>query len=538
MIQVETKVKIPFLWGKKVFSKKNWSQVNLILGPNGSGKTLLAESLAVQFADAGYKITYLNSERKLDLDYLDFLYREEKIRNRVELILSRMFAKSIKFIKKENQIIPMVINKARNVEYSLQEDECHGFKKILSLLLALYNPKNQCLIIDEPEMHLHPQFQVFFMSEIRRVSRDYPDRIFFLISHSPFFIDLVYPEDLIGVVVCHVNREPTFIEHFSKKDDILFRRFLPRFNTYHKQFFFSDNQVFVEGYTDQQVFSLLMSRLEEKFYAVNTGVIDVGGKDELGVFFKVCSLLGTNAKIITDLDSLFCGKLCDELCADSRPRKWLIKQSDKQEEFFKKIFSFEDSFSEDEEDLFDEKEIGDLENINEEKKNFVLENKISLKKLIRKLEEKIAKLGFAVCQMEMLLPLPMRLYQNKITYFYEERINPEDLDTYKVVVLQGLYNNEEFLIRYLPEEIADEIPLIKNLASIIFAAIEAANVYILQKGCIEHYYVTNKVQYMPISGKDKLFHEEREHILNSSTDIFFKDYDYLIGILQKACSQL
>ena len=36
MIQVETKVKIPFLWGKKVFSKKNWSQVNLILGPNGS----------------------------------------------------------------------------------------------------------------------------------------------------------------------------------------------------------------------------------------------------------------------------------------------------------------------------------------------------------------------------------------------------------------------------------------------------------------------------------------------------------------------
>ena len=48
MIQIETKVKIPFLWGKSVFKKSNWSHINLIVVPNGSGKTLLAQELAKQ----------------------------------------------------------------------------------------------------------------------------------------------------------------------------------------------------------------------------------------------------------------------------------------------------------------------------------------------------------------------------------------------------------------------------------------------------------------------------------------------------------
>ena len=53
------------------------------------------------------------------------------------------------------------------------------------------------------------------------------------------------------------------IEELNDEDDALFRRFLPRFNTYHKQFFFSDNQIFVEGYTDQQMFTYLLTFIED-----------------------------------------------------------------------------------------------------------------------------------------------------------------------------------------------------------------------------------------------------------------------------------
>ena len=62
MIKFEIKVKMPFLWGKAVFKKEHWNQINLIVGPNGSGKTLLAEEIAHQFEEKGYSLRYIYQE--------------------------------------------------------------------------------------------------------------------------------------------------------------------------------------------------------------------------------------------------------------------------------------------------------------------------------------------------------------------------------------------------------------------------------------------------------------------------------------------
>ena len=260
--------------------------------------------------EKGYTVEFLQSDRSNQEELLSKIKEDSDLREKIESVISNMFGKTIRFEENaDGSVIPMVENKARGVEYNLKEGECHGLKEILTLLVALYGLKSSVLILDEPELHLHPQFQLFFMNEIRKVSVSEPDRIFFLITHSPYFIDLHFAEDLLGVVVCHVNNVPTCVDRLSEKDEILLRRFLPRFNTYHKQFFFSDNQIFVEGYTDQQMFTNLLCCVEDHYGTAGTGVIDVGGKDELGVFFIVCSLLGTDGRIITDLDSLFCGKL-------------------------------------------------------------------------------------------------------------------------------------------------------------------------------------------------------------------------------------
>lgn len=69
------------------------------------------------------------------------------------------------------------------------------------------------------------------------------------------------------------------------QDEYILNKFLPRFNTHHKQFFFSPNPVFVEGYTDQQIISLLFDKLDYNISASGSSIIDVGGKDELAVFF-------------------------------------------------------------------------------------------------------------------------------------------------------------------------------------------------------------------------------------------------------------
>lgn len=507
MVRVQTKVKLPFLWGKAVFRKSKWSQINLIVGPNGSGKTLLSEQLALQFEGAGYPVTFLRSDRANEESLLQILNTDLKVRQKIEDVLSNMFGKSIKFEERNGVIVPIVINKLRCVEYNLKEGECHGLKEIITLLIALYSCDSKCLILDEPELHLHPQFQLFFMNEIRKVVASDSHRIFFLITHSPFFIDLKQPEDLLGVVVCHVNHVPTYVENLSSEDEVLFRRFLPRFNTYHKQFFFSDNQIFVEGYTDQKLFSNLLNYVNNKLGSAGTGIIDVGGKDELGVFFKVCSLLGTNGRIIGDLDSLFRGKLRDVICEDNRPLEWLMKQEEKQKPFYNLLFTKKE-----------------------------LQVPIDLERLVCKLELFLVNIGKAVAEIDNSISPEIDLLVEKVKILFNKYEKIEDLDTFKTVILQAVMKIGNELADVLPLPLARTIPLVKNLAYLIFAAAEAARVYILPKGCIEHYYTQNEIEYMPISGKDRLFHAELEYMNNESEDVIKKKYYQLIVILEKACS--
>ena len=513
MIEIDTKVRVPFLWGKSVFKKSKWSQINLIVGPNGSGKTILAQELTKQFQSAGKSVKFISAER--DTDNISILRDNEKIREKTERVLSEMFGKSITFIEDiDGTFIPIVRNRAWNVEYMMEDVECHGLQKIISLLINLYSSTKDIVIFDEPELHLHPQFQLFFMNEIRQEAKHHCNKLFFLITHSPFFIDLRTPEDLEGVIVCHINRPPTHIEELSREDEALFKRFLPRFNTYHKQFFFSDNQIFVEGYTDQQMFTYLLPYVENKANTTGTSVIDVGGKDELGVFCKVCSLIGTDARIITDLDSLFSGKLRDVVCNDPRVASWLEKQEEKQQTFYEKIFTT--------------KELGQT---------------VSLDKLIYRLERYIVAIGENLGVPEALegpqkkFSAKFTLWLSKLAFLQERHENAIAVDTYKTVLLQGILKNYTELSSILPEKLAVTLPLIKNLSSLIFAASEAARVYILHKGCIEHYYTRSVVNYMPVSGKDKLFREELDFIMDSRPKLVRKHYEPLIFLLEAATSK-
>jgi len=511
MINLETRIKIPFLWGKTVFKKSNWSQINLIVGPNGSGKTLLAEKIAEQFEKAGYTVKFLKSDRNYT-EQISTLKSNEKIRAKIEKVLSSMFSKSITFIEDiDGTMIPIVENKAWKVEYMLDTVECHGLREIISLLVNLYDSAaDDCLFIDEPELHLHPQLQSFFMNEIRKEVKHSSRRMFFLISHSPFFIDLRTPEDLSGVVVCHINKAPTSIEDLNDEDDALFRRFLPRFNTYHKQFFFSDNQIFVEGYTDQQMFTYLLTFIEDEYSTAGTGIIDVGGKDELGVFCKVCSLLGTNGRIITDLDSLFSGKLRDVICEDERVISWLEKQRERQEVFYKSFFSTKE-----------------------------LAQEISFDKLIYRLERYLIKIGQEINNLDPSVRISekMQPFFEKLNLLQEKHENAEAVDTYKTVLLQGVNKLDDELAKILTPETAETIPVIKNLAAFILAAAEAARIYILPKGCIEHYYSRSSIQYMPVSAKDKLFRNELEFIQDAHRKSVRKNYSELIEILEKAAGR-
>ena len=139
---------------------------------------------------------------------------------------------------------------------------------------------------------------------------------------------------------------------------------------------------------------------------------------------------------------------------------WLEKQREKQDEFYNQLFP----------------DLG-------------REEPVTLDHLIVRLEQYLTDFGNALLCIHESVPQELALLIEKLKNLYDKYANVEDLDTYKAVLLQGINGLGALLYDFVPKNIGATVPMIKNLSSLIFAATAAARVYILPKGCIEHYYV-------------------------------------------------
>ena len=82
-----------------------------------------------------------------------------------------------------------------------------------------------------------------------------------------------------------------------------------RLNAHHKQLFFSDNPVFVEGHHDALLVEALMEARGVSAAAAGSCIIDCGGAGEVNHYLDLCQGLGKDAHFIYDLDSMFKGQL-------------------------------------------------------------------------------------------------------------------------------------------------------------------------------------------------------------------------------------
>ncbi|OGU63991.1 MAG: hypothetical protein A2440_10505 [Stygiobacter sp. RIFOXYC2_FULL_38_25] len=532
MINIPISIQIPELWQGKTFSKNDWGSINLVVGPNGTGKSLFADQLKIQLAQNGYKVRLLNAERLSGLEKMDYTYythgsqfrlglnisqfNELKqygenyglsssafvilkerldIRVKIEALFSDIFNKTIRLVEEGGFLKPKIQNNSGGAEYELKGNECHGLKEILTLLTFLYDESKDCLILDEPELHLHPQFQSFFLAEIRKLAgdpkRDPTKKLFFIITHSPYFIDLRSIDDLKSILICHYDIPPDYVNMLDPQDEYILSRFLPRFNTHHKQFFFSPNPVFVEGYTDQQIISLLFDKLNYNIFAAGSCVIDVGGKDELAVFFRLCKHLKIQARIIADLDAFFKGKLRE------------VAQSDC-----------------DCNDYIQQKGIG-----------------TDLSVLIGELERKIKEVADDLVTKISADPDIINLIN-----FLKPIINTGDKRSTVVTACTMA------LIRFQTKILADVSPALQNNVNyiiprfnLLLEAFKAANIFIFSKGEIEHYYTQTPIDYLNVTDKDKSisFHAERDYLLATADKTKLEStYPDLLCILKESIPQV
>lgn len=337
---------LPQPWQNTVFSTKNVGHINFLVGPNGSGKSRFAATLKQnlpnsrmlgtdrlrgmdqksalsdyfgdQFA-GGLAKQHFDQFRSAGqqgsgIDTLVLLEERMDLRIQVEATLSHLFDRKIRLEWDSGNLQAFASVGSTGTAYRIDRDECHGIKELLVMLTHLYNDEHSYLIIDEPELNLHPQYQAFFLQEVRKVAgAPIPGtnkKIVFLITHSPFILDFRTIDDVKSVISFSETHElPKQLLDLDAAASTRLATLAPRLNVHHKQLFFSDSPIFVEGILDAQLIGTLQESRGVSVAGAGSCIIDAGGCEEVNRYLELCMHLGKEAHFVYDLDSLFSGNL-------------------------------------------------------------------------------------------------------------------------------------------------------------------------------------------------------------------------------------
>ena len=349
MIDEQISIDLPLPWSNQAFETNELGAINYLVGPNGSGKSRFANELLNRlkgrakgarllgtdrlkemanpgvsggyFGDnfkSGYAKRHFNNFRQAGqegsgIDTILLLEDRMDLRIQIEATLSHLFNREIALDWDEGHLIPKAVRREGGASYRLDREECHGIKELFVLLTHLYDNQHSYLIIDEPELNLHPQYQAFFMQEVRKVAgnphADGDKKIVFLITHSPFILDIRSEDDVKSIISFDLKYSvPKQVAHLDS--EIPTQMFAAgKLNAHHKQLFFSDNPIFVEGMHDARIIEALMDLRGVSIAGAGSCIIDSGGVEEVTNYFRLCQGMGKEAYFVYDLDSLFTGRL-------------------------------------------------------------------------------------------------------------------------------------------------------------------------------------------------------------------------------------
>ena len=360
MIEMVFSFVLPEPWSEERFEADVVGPVNYLVGPNGSGKSRFATALLGELKrreggarllgtdrlremanpgrlgrfwgdnlSGGYPKSAFGALREAGaegsgIDTILLLEDRMDLRIRIEGTLSHLFGRDVVLEWDSGNLVPKALRRETGQSYRLDRDECHGIKELFVLLTHLYDHRHTCLIVDEPELNLHPQYQAFFMEEVHKVAgdpvKDANSKVVFLITHSPFILDIRREEDLKSIISFDLNYSVPRQVARTAPDVSSAIVASGRVNAHQKQLFFSDNPVFVEGHHDAMMVEALMEARGASAAAAGSCVVECGGVGEVNHYLSLCQALGKDAHFVYDLDSLFKGQLRRCVSGDNQVR--------------------------------------------------------------------------------------------------------------------------------------------------------------------------------------------------------------------------
>lgn len=266
---------------------------------------------SIQQEDAAVGQTYHQSQW-WDLESITgvllALNQRADLRLKVEARLQQLFDRSIDLNWSQSGLTVAISPMLGGSSYAANH-EASGVLQLIALLAAIHNDEIGALLIDEPEISLHPQHQAFILEEMQRVAGDPINtgkKLIVVATHSTALIPLRSLSELPSIAFfSSALRTPAQV---NESDEILRRSklsaLMARLSATHRMAVFAERVLLVEGPSDEIIASQLASRLNQRLLARNAQILPVTGKGEFPEAAKLFRLIGKHVAVLADLDAL------------------------------------------------------------------------------------------------------------------------------------------------------------------------------------------------------------------------------------------
>src|ERR1700693_3133547 len=127
---------------------------------------------------------------------------------RVAAFVRRTLGRVIELRESAGYLDPYV--RLGDLEYSLLRDEGHGLRELVVLLSAAYREDWALLVVDEPELHLHPSLSRLWLTELNRECAR-TGRYAIVVTHEPSMLKPNTSEELGSIWHFSAGRRPVQI---------------------------------------------------------------------------------------------------------------------------------------------------------------------------------------------------------------------------------------------------------------------------------------------------------------------------------------
>ena len=230
------------------------------------------------------------------------------LRLKVETRLQQLFDRSVRLSWSQNGLNLRISPMHGGSDYAANH-EASGILQIVALLAAIHNDEIGALLIDEPEISLHPQHQAFLFEEMEQVAGDPTNpahKVIVIATHSATFMPLRRISDLPSIAFFNSARLPPV--QVCATADILkgakLAAMVARMSTTHRMAMFAERVLLVEGPSDEIIATQLARRFNLRLMARNAQTLPVNGKDEFVEAAKLFRLMKKQVAVLADLDAL------------------------------------------------------------------------------------------------------------------------------------------------------------------------------------------------------------------------------------------